>query len=369
MKNQSSFKHKLQRTFLDLIHIDEIYEQENKVIKYCEEFLKKIGIRLQRDSFENLIAYLDGEGEPIMLNTHLDIPENVPNLDYKIDGDIISATGKSILGADPKSGLAVLLELASYIKEYNIKTNPIEFVFTRGEEAGLHGAINLDYSLLKSKIGLVIDEDGPCTNVVIQAPSFYRLNVTVKGKTVHSRDYKDGINAIEIISHIIANLKQGEPEPGVSFNIGVLSGGTAVNSVPGEANFKAEMRSFSTQKMLATARKIESKIQKIGRSMRGKINISSKLEFEGYKLEKKHRLFNRLHATYKKMNLKENYYHTFGGSDANVINAHGICCVPVGSAYYLAHQYTEYVNLGDMEELLIFLSEFVQPAARYNYDT
>ncbi|MCA9371422.1 M20/M25/M40 family metallo-hydrolase [Candidatus Woesebacteria bacterium] len=360
MKKKPSLKQHLQKTFLDLIHIDEIYEQENEVIKYCESYLEELGIRVKKDPFNNVIAYLEGEGESIMLNTHLDIPESVPNLDYKIEGDIIKGTGKSILGADPKSGLTVLLELATYIKKNNIKTNPIEFVFTRGEEAGLYGAINLDYSLLQSKIGLVIDEDGPCTNVVVQAPSFYRLYVAVLGKTVHSRDHKEGINAIEIISHIIANLKQGEPTPGVSFNIGILSGGTAVNSVSGNALFKAEMRSFDTQKMLATAKKIEAQIHKIGRRMKGKIIIDSELEFEGYKLERKHKLFLRLQETYKKMNLKEHYYETFGGSDANVINAHGIHCVPIGSAYYLAHQYTEYVKLSEMEELLMFLLEFVK---------
>lgn len=352
-------KNRLRKTFLDLIKIDEIYNQEEKIIKYVENYFRKLNISLKNDPFGNVIAYYPGTGNPVMLNTHLDIPENVPNLGYKIEKDSIRSTGKSILGADPKSGLAVLLELASHLKENRIKTSPIEFVFTKGEEAGLFGALHLEYSLLRSKIGLVLDEDGPCTNVVTQAPGYYRLDITVTGKTVHPRDWREGVNALAITSNLIAKLKQGELKRGVTFNIGIFKAGTARNSVAGTAELKAELRSFDTEKLVKEAKKVEKLFRSLEKD-RVRVRINGKLEFESYKLTQSHALFKKLAKTYKKMGLKPQYYKTYGGSDANIFNAKGITAIPIGSAYYLAHQYSEYVNLPDMEKLLLFLVEFTK---------
>ena len=128
-------KKDLLNTFIDLIKIDEIYGQENEVITYVTRTLNACGISVKQDKSKNLAAYIPGTGDSVMINTHLDIPESVPHLEYHIKGDIITGTGKSILGADPKSGLAVLLVLAKHIIQNKIKTSPIELVFTIGEEA------------------------------------------------------------------------------------------------------------------------------------------------------------------------------------------------------------------------------------------
>src|SRR6185369_6955357 len=86
--------------------------------------------------------------------------------------------------------------------------------------------------------------------------------------------------------------------------------------------------------------------------------IDHDFEFAGYTLKQDGPLFNRLEKTFTKLNLKPNYFSTFGGSDANVFNEQGIAAVPIGSGYYNAHEYTEYVNLAEMEQIYQFLMEF-----------
>lgn len=363
----NTLQNSLVKTFTELIKIDEIYGEENKIIAYIQNVLHVNKVRNIQDKFGNIIAFLPGVGEPLMLNTHIDIPENVPHLEFIQNGDIISATGKSILGADPKSGLAVLLQLIRVLNTTHKKTRPLEFVFTIGEEAGLHGARNLDYSLISAKEGLVLDEDGPCTNIVIKAPAFHKLDCKILGKTVHTRDWKDGINAIAVVGKIISKLRQGEIIKDVTFNIGLITGGTARNSVSGEAVFNAEFRSFDTKKLIKAVTYVENIINDTVKSFGTSAIIDSEFEFDGYKLEKKHKLFESLEKTFQKLNLKPNYYETFGGSDANIFNAHGIMCVPIGSAYYLAHRYDEYVKISEMEQLLNFLFEFSKDKKQINY--
>lgn len=62
------------------------------------------------------------------------------------DGYIVS-DGTTILGADDKAGLAVMLETLKVLKEQNIEHGTIEFIITVGEESGLVGAKALDRSL------------------------------------------------------------------------------------------------------------------------------------------------------------------------------------------------------------------------------
>ncbi len=351
----------LKKTFLEVIHIDEIYPHEKEINRYVMQFFKNLGIRVIEDAFRNVIAYLPGVGEPMMLNTHLDIPESLNgNLGYSIKGNVIRSKGKAILGADPKSGLAVLLELARHIVDHTLPTRPIEFVFTRGEEAGFYGAINLDYSKIHSRYGLVLDEDGPCTNLVIQAPAFYRANIRILGSTVHARDWREGINALDATVNVLSRLPHGEIQKGVSFNIGFIRGGTARNSTIGEMYLEAEMRSFSTRKLLHCVDRLRTIFRSLETSHEVTVEIDDLVESEALHIKQSNTFLKTLLATYKNRGLTPNLYATFGGSDANIFNTRGMQTLAIGSGYYNAHQYTEYVNLKEMEDLVFFLVSLIQ---------
>lgn len=353
-------KEKLKKTFLDLIKINEVYPKEKEIIKYTQNRLRDEGISCLKDSFRNLIIKIPGKGDPVMLSTHLDIPESAPNTKYKIKKDIIISDGSSILGADPKTGLAILIEFLIYLAKTDRKSHlPVEVVFTRGEETGLLGAKALDYSLIKSKLGLVLDEDGPVTSVVTQAPSFVGIDAKIVGKAAHPRNPKDGVNALQSAIEAIYEVPLGYSTEGVTWNVGMLSSGTARNTIPGTATLNAELRSYDTNLVVSEGKRIEKIFQQSCQKYGAKCEFDQELELEGYKLETNHPLFKKLERTFAKMDLKPNYYSTFGGSDANVFNQHGIVSVPIGSGYYNAHQYTEYANLKDMVEIFKFLGVFV----------
>lgn len=353
-------KTSLLKTFLDLIAIDEIYPNENEVIRYTQQRLTQAGVEWVEDSFRNIVAKIPGNGEAILLSTHLDIPEPLPHPDYTIDGDTIRSNGTGILGADPKTGLAILIEwLAEMQTKDHSKHHHIEVLLTRGEEIGLFGALNADYSLLTAKMGLVLDEDGPVTQVVTKAPAHIKIDATCIGKIVHPREPENGINALYAMCDALMSLPWGYSTEGVTWNVGIFQSGTARNSVPGSAMFKAELRSYDTAKVVSEANRVEQTIKDVTAKHGARCEIEKKLEFEGYALTHDHPLFERLEKTFATMNLKPNYFETFGGSDANVFNAKGIRCVPIGSGYYYAHQYIEEAHLDDMQQICEFLTHFI----------
>lgn len=351
---------RLRKTFLELIAINEIYPHENEVISYTQKRLDEAGVKYEMDNFRNMIARVEGMGEPIMVSTHFDIPEPAPKINIIERGDIIKADGTSILGADPKSGLAIIIELLIELQKRDPKTHaPVEAVITRGEETGLYGALNLDYSKVRAKMGVILDEDGPVTQVVTQAPAFVRIDAKFIGKIVHPREPEKGVNALQTAAEAMMKIPAGYSTEGVTWNIGKFSAGTARNSVPGSAELIAEMRSYSTELVVNEAKRVEKTWHEVAKKYGAKLEFNSKLEFEGYKLEKNHKLFELLAKTFTNMQLKPNYFKTFGGTDANIFNAHGIMSVPLGSGYYNAHEYTEYINLKEMEEILHFLEKFL----------
>lgn len=353
-------KQQLLQTFLDLIHINEIYPNEKEVLTYTQRRLTEAGVKWQEDSFRNIVANISGKGEAILLSTHLDIPEPLPRPDYTIEGDIVRSNGTGILGADPKTGLAILIEwLAFMTKQDHTTHRPIEVLLTRGEETGLFGAIHADYSLLTAQMGLVLDEDGPVTQVVTKAPAFVKMDVKCIGKIVHPREPENGINALYAMCDALMSLPWGYSTPGVTWNVGMFEAGTARNSVPGVATFKAELRSYDTAKVAAEGERIEKTVKDTTAKHGARCEIQRSLEFEGYELTHDHPLFERLERTFGSMKLTPNYFETFGGSDANIFNAKGIRCVPIGSGYYNAHQYTEEAHLNDMVEICQFLTQFV----------
>ncbi len=353
-------KEHLKKTFLELVAIDSHYPHEDEISAYIEKRFGDASISWKKDSFGNLFAYIPGEGEPILLSTHIDIPEPAPHVNPIIEGDIISSDGTSILGADPKTGLAVILELALELAQDGKLHAPLEILLTRGEEKGLLGAIHADYSLLTAKVGFVLDEDGPVSQVTVKAPGYIRFDASFTGKVVHTREPEKGINALQVFCQAVRDLSWGRSCEGVTWNIGQFQSGTARNSVPGHAQVHAELRSFDTEKLKKEAQRIEDQFCNVAKEFGATCNVKQDLLFQGYDADRSHPLFARMKAVYDTMGLTPKYHETFGGSDVNVFVAKGIMALTLGSGYYNAHEYTEYADLADMVQIYDFLDAFLR---------
>ncbi|CAN5621989.1 M20/M25/M40 family metallo-hydrolase [soil metagenome] len=359
-------RERLLNTLVETLKIDNEHPDESEITDYIRRRLARAGVPCELDEFGNIIARTEGVGDPILLSTHMDIPEPVPNLGYIIEGDIIKSDGKGILGVDPKSGLAILIELLCELgARKQTAYAPLEVVITRGEEKGLIGARNLDYSLVKAKIGLVLDEDGPVNSVVIAAPACVYVDAAFTGKAAHPREPELGYNALQAATQAFSALPWGFTDEGVMWNIGKFEAGTARNTVPGAAKFHGELRSHDDKLVASEAERIATTLKKEAAQHNVECTVDLIVDTEGYKHEKDVEIIQRLDRTYKNLNIEPNYYSTLGRSDANIFNAHGINTAAIGSGYYNAHQYSEYADLRDMEDIYEFVKEF----ARVNQQT
>jgi tripeptide aminopeptidase len=340
----------LEQIFLDLVAIDEVHPHEKEVLAYIKHRLERAGAQHYQDKTGNIIASIAGEGGQVLaLCGHVDIAAPLGGRQVVIDDTSIKTDGTGLLGADDKSAVAVMLELADRVHSGQLKlARPVQLIFTVGEEAGLQGANGLDTTLLSAKQVLVFDGDGPVTDVISKSPSYYSLDIEYIGLAAHPAEWSKGINAGAALIDAANQFKMGEYEPGVTSNIGIFSFGKARNQIPGSASLKAEMRSHDKQKLERAVAQVTDLFVRVA----GVHNVT----MPAYELDEASELFSRAQAAFSKLSLRSQLIPTYGGFDGNILAGKGLEVMIFGAAYYDAHSINESLNRAEFSQLFEFVS-------------
>lgn len=325
--------------FLELVRIPSPSGREREVAQAVKAKILAMGLTVLEDEAGkgfggeqgNLIVKVPGNLEgvpPILLNAHLDTVLPCENVNPIVEGDKVRSDGRTILGADNKAGVCVLLELLRVLNEDDIQHGPLEIVFTVAEETGLHGAKHLDYSLISAEIGFVLDSGPPVNKVIVQAPSQKNLRAIVRGKSAHAGvSPEKGINAIQLAARAIASMRLGRIDQETTANIGVIRGGLATNIVPEEVEILGEARSQDARKLEEQIAHMVSLIEKEAQKGGGKAEIEVTDVYRSFRITEDDLPSKVLKAALAEMGLKPQWEATGGGSDANIFNEHGIKCV------------------------------------------
>jgi acetylornithine deacetylase/succinyl-diaminopimelate desuccinylase-like protein len=226
--------------------------------------LEALGYRDVRvDSVGNVIAERRGTGggPTVVIAGHLDtvFPEGT-DVTVKHDGTKLRAPG---IGDDDR-GLAVVLAVARAFERAGVQTNgTIYFVGDVGEEGpgNLRGMRYLFGKELKGKVDYFISVGDTGLGIASRAVGSNRYRVTYKGPGGHSYGAFGIPNPIHALGRAIAGISdiQVPTTPKTTFNVGVIQGGTSVNSIAAEATMEVDMRSEDAKSLAA----VDTKIQKI----------------------------------------------------------------------------------------------------------
>ncbi len=353
-------KERLIKNFLEMVSIDSTSGNEDAMAKFLIEKLESLGGKTDTDSFGNIVAKFQGKGAPFMLNAHIDTVEPGNNIKPVINGDIINTDGTTVLGADPKAGVAAILEAIESLKEEK-KEVSLEVVFTRSEEIGLLGAKNLDYSMVTSRQGLTFDGEERVTNVTISAPGYNRVDATITGRSAHAgAEPEKGISAIQIASKIISQLQLGRIDHETTANVGLIEGGSARNAVPESAHFKAEIRSRDREKLALHARHFQDVFDSVMKEYpEAKVDLEIVREFDPYRFSETHTVIERAKSSFVEMGITPNISDSGGGTDVNIFHTNGIEAIVVGTGDYNAHTKREYAKISEMVEAAVFCEKFL----------
>ena len=342
-------KERLINTFCDLVQIDSPSGEEENVALFLIDFLEKLGLKTQRDSYGNLIAK-SSNNPKIILSGHMDTVEPGRGIKPEIQQDRIVSDGTTILGGDAKAGVSAILEgLQSIFEEYK-EIPPVEVVFTREEEIGLVGAENLDFSLISAKEAIVFDGEGPASTITISSPTYIGFTIEVTGRSAHAgAEPEKGLSAIRIAADLITNLPQGRLDKNTTFNIGLIEGGSTRNTVAESTTITGEFRSTNIEKL----DDIESEITNIVQSIKNKYpdaNLATHLhkQFETYTISEDDPVRIRVSEALNSLGITPDYVESGGGTDGNVFKLNNINAVVIGMAVTGMHTKREFVTIPDL---------------------
>ena len=351
-------------SFCGLVRIDSPSDYEEEIAQHLVARLGTLGFKVERDAHGNVIASEAGDN-PLLLSAHMDTVEPGRGIKPTIQGDRIVSDGTTILGGDCKAGVSAILEGLESVAEAGLARRPVQVVFTRGEEIGLVGATNLDYSMITAQESVVFDGNGPVNTITGASPTYVSFDVTVTGRAAHAGvEPEKGLSAIRIAAEIISELPQGRLDQETTFNVGLINGGTVRNAVPAEATFGGEFRSRNTETLDLLRMQVLATLEDARKRYRD-ATIKEEVEvlFHMYNLDPNDPIVRLAIGVMEGMNLTPNIQPSGGGTDANAMRLHGIECVVVGMSTNEMHTVNEYVVIPD----LVTTARFCQGVMTANF--
>ncbi len=339
------------QAFLELIAIDSPSGQEDAVAEDLQRRLAALGLEAWQDAAGNVLARLPGKGDPVLLSAHMDTVEPGTGIKPVFDGDdIIRSDGTTILGADNKGGCAVILEVLQSLSEDGASHRPVEVAISRGEEIGLVGASQMDYSAIRSKVAIVIDSGGPPSDIQGQAPFHYVYDIEVTGRAAHAGlEPEKGIPAISIAAEIITGLPQGRFDYETTGNVGRVNGGLVRNAVPDLCRIEGEMRSMDRLKVEDLVARARSHVENVRRQHpEAGIDAQFTMAYPGYELTEDDPAAQLLYPALRSLGMEPNPHPVGGGTDGNVFRGNGIASIVIGRGGYNQHTKDEYLVIPEM---------------------
>jgi tripeptide aminopeptidase len=257
------------QTIEDQIAICQIEAPPFKEQRRAEDYrrrLEALGLRNVRiDAEGNVIAERPGEpGEPVVvISGHLDtvFPEGT-DVTVKREGTTLRGPGI----ADDCRGLAVMLGMARALDQAQVRTRgTIVFVGTVGEEGpgNLRGVRHLFAQEMRDRVDYFISVDGVGLGLTKDAVGSHRYTVTYRGPGGHSYGDFGAPNPIHALGRAIAKISefQVSTDPRVTFSVGIVEGGTSVNSIAMSAAMQVDMRSVDASALDALDARFQAAIR------------------------------------------------------------------------------------------------------------
>lgn len=223
------------------------FEEAERAVEYKKR-MEAVGLQNVRiDAEGNVIGERPGvgEGPTTVISGHLDtvFPKDT-DVSVTREGTVLKGPG---IGDDCR-GLAVVLAVARAMNEARVQTRgTVVFVGTVGEEGAgnLRGVRHLFGQELKGRVDYFISVDGSGLDLTKDAVGSHRYRVTYKGPGGHSYGAFGMPNPVHALGRAIAKVAELRvpSDPKTTFSVGVVQGGTSVNSIAPEASMDVDMRS------------------------------------------------------------------------------------------------------------------------------
>ena len=360
--------------FARLCAIESPSLRERPMTDVVAEQLRGCGLEVHEDASAaatgsdsgNLLARIPGpeDSRTILLCAHLDTVPLAAPVEVVREGGVFRNANEAILGADNKAAVAVLLAVARRLAADGSPVG-IELLFTTAEELALRDAKEVDRGGLRSEFGFVLDHASPIGELIVAAPTYFRLEARFHGAAAHAGIRpEDGRNAIAAAARAISAMRIGRIDEGTTANVGTIEGGTAANVVAEDCRVELEARSLDDE---VAGRLIGEMVDACSEAASdAECDVETLVEqlFRGYRLPRTALPVAAAAAALESLGIEPAYITTGGGSDANALIAAGLPVLNVANGTERNHQPDESVTADALEKMLDVTLAIVEKSAR-----
>lgn len=355
-------KERMVREFVRLCEIESPSGRERAMADAVAGELRALGLQVEEDASGaetgsdagNLLARVPGpEGAcTIMLCAHLDTVPLTGPVDVDEADGVLTNRHDAILGADNKAAVATILATA---RHFAAERPPVglELVFTTSEEPGLRGAKAFDRKLLQSEFGFVFDHATPIGDLIVAAPSYFRVEARFRGKAAHAGIRpEEGRNAIAAAARAVAALRLGRLDEGTTANVGRIEGGTATNVVAERCRVELEVRSLDHDRAGQVVSEVVDALTAGASDAECDVELLVEQDFRAYKLSRSAPPVLAATAALADIGIEARPIATGGGSDAHVFQGRGLPCLNVANGTEGNHEPDERVTVQALKTML-----------------
>ena len=348
--------------------------EERVVADRVTAYLRGLGLDVAEDdaggrigsNTGNLYARVERSSErgtPLFFCAHLDTVPPEGAIEPVLDEGVIRNAAGTILGADNKSAVAVMLEATRRLLSENRPHAGIELLFTPKEETGLHGAAAFDHERLRARVGYVYDQAAPIGEVILGAPHAHSMEVRFHGRAAHSGMYpEEGRSAIAAAAKAIADFKLGRVDEESTANVGIIRGGTAGNIVPEWCSFLAEARSHDPQKLADLVREMLEAATFAAGLEDCQAETEVHKSYSGYRFKRDDFVVRLARTALERTGYEPSLKLSGGAADANVFNERGLQCVNLANGMAEIHTPDEHIAVADLEAMVEVTLALVETA-------
>lgn len=276
---------------------------------------------------------------------------------------IITTDGTTLLGADDKAGVAVVMSAAAQLMSRpELKHGPIRVVFTCDEEIG-HGTDHLDLKKIDATCAYTLDgeDEGYIEN---ETWSANLATVTITGKNIHPGFAKDRmVNAIRLAGQFLERMPWRTMAPeSTEGRVGFMHPYVIEGGVP-EVKLKVLLRSFKTAELAEQEKILRTIADTVSyEHPEAKIRIDVTEQYRNMLeyLGKEPRAVKLAEEAIRRAGMTPKHQSIRGGTDGSRLSEKGLPCPNLSTGMHNFHSPLEFAVLEQMENAVKVLVELAQ---------
>lgn len=312
------------------------------------------------------ILHLNYDGRDIVLPDDPSVvisTQNHPYLKERIGDDIITASGTTLLGADDKAGIAVIMDTAAYLVQHpEIKHGKIRILFTPDEEIG-RGVNAVDMQKLGADFGYTLD-GGERGHLEGESFSADGVTVTFHGISAHPGYAKNKlINAIKVAAAFVDALPKNTWTPERTDGKEGFVHPLHIEGSVEKAVVQFIIRDFDTAQLAVHEEKLRSIVTDTLQQFPGaQADFEIKEQYRNMReiLDQHPQVMDYAEEAYRRAGLEAARISIRGGTDGSRLSFMGLPCPNIFTGEMGIHSKQEYVSVQDMEKAVETCVHLVQ---------